>query len=351
MFFNDFASSSRPSSRSRLRRGGLILAVAALALTGCSASPAPAETAPDAEAGSTGEYTVSREMADGMGSDEADGVFPRTVTHYAGDTELDVAPERIAVVSTGQLDALLSLDVVPTAATRAEYSGLVPPYLLDAFPDDADALDAMADIGERTEPDFEAIAESDPDLILINSVRGADLYDSLSAIAPTVVTLGNGVNWKSDFLLIADALGREGDAQADLDGLHADADAFRETLPDEVPTVSFLQSTGDRTRIMGVPSFTGGLAEDLGLARPESQRFDDTSEEISAEQLELADADWIFYAGNGDGLSLIEDSALWPSLTAVGAGHVASVDLDPYFMNAGPVAARLVLDEITATIG
>ncbi|MFB2584587.1 hypothetical protein [Herbiconiux liukaitaii] len=85
--------------------------------------------------------------------------------------------------------------------------------------------------------------------------------------------------------------------------------------------------------------------------RATSQQVDDTSAEISAEQLELADADWIFYAGNGDGLSLIEDAALWPSLTAVDTGHTLLVDLDPYFMNAGPVAARLALDQITAEIG
>ncbi|QHC68436.1 ABC transporter substrate-binding protein [Rathayibacter sp. VKM Ac-2759] len=321
-------------------------AALALALAACSGTASGSETPPDAEAAATGDWTVSRVMADGMGSTEADGVFPRTVAHYAGSTVLESAPERIAVVSTGQLDALLSLDIVPAAATRAENSGLVPEYLADRI-DDASVI---ADIGERTEPDVEAIAQADPDLILINSVRGADLYESLSSIAPTVVTLGNGVNWKSDFLLIADALGREGDAQAVLDGLHADADAFAETLPDEAPTVSFLQSTGDRTRIMGVPSFTGGLAEDLGLARPASQQFDDTSQEISAEQLELADADWVFYAGQGDGLALIEDATLWPTLGAVEEGTAVEVELDPFFMNAGPLAARLVLDTVTAAL-
>ncbi|KQQ04284.1 iron ABC transporter substrate-binding protein [Rathayibacter sp. Leaf185] len=318
-----------------------------MALAACSGTASGASAPPDAEAAATtGEWTVSRVMADGMGAPEADGVFPRTVEHYSGSTVLETAPVRIAVVSTGQLDALLSLDVVPVAATRAETSGLVPEYLADRIDDPS----AIADIGERTEPDVEAVAQADPDLILINSVRGADLYASLSAIAPTVVTLGNGVNWKSDFLLLADALGREGDAQAVLDGLHADADAFAATLPAEAPTVSFLQSTGDRTRIMGVPSFTGGLAEDLGLARPESQRFDDTSQEISAEQLELADADWIFYAGQGDGLSLIEDATLWPTLSAVAAGTIEEVELDPFFMNAGPIAARLVLDTVARAV-
>lgn len=341
-----------PSFRTRFRPrrlGAVIGVTAVLALAGCAGSPAPASTV-DAEAGSAGEWVVARDLEPGMGSTEADGVFPRTVTHFEGVTEIPAAPTRIAVVSTGQLDALLALGEVPTAATRAENSGLVPQYLVDAFARDAAALSAMADIGQRTEPDLEALAQSAPDLILINSTRGAELYDALAAIAPTVVTKGNGVNWKSDFLLIADALGDEGAARGILDSLHADSASFAQTHPEGEPTVSFLQSTGDRTRIMGVPSFAGGIAEDLGLGRPASQQFDETSQEISAEQIDLADADRLFYAGTGQGLAFIEDAPLWPTLNAVADGHTVAVDFDPWFMNAGPVAARLVQDEIVRAI-
>ncbi|WP_036327520.1 iron-siderophore ABC transporter substrate-binding protein [Microbacterium sp. B19] len=341
-----------PSPRFRSRRR-LAVATASigalLALAGC-ASAAPAPVLPDAESGSTGQWVVARDLEPGMGSSEADGVFPRTVTHFSGTTDIPAAPQRIAVVSTGQLDAVLTLGHVPVAATRAENSGLVPQYLRDAFAADAAQLDAMADIGSRTEPDLEAIAQAAPDLILINSTRGTEVYDALSAIAPTVVTKGNGVNWKSDFLLIADALGQEGAARANLDALQADSAAFAATLPAEAPTVSFLQSTGDRTRIMGVPSFAGGLAEDLGLARPESQRFDETSQDISAEQIDLADADHVFYAGTGQGVQFIETAALWSTLTAVADGRTTAVDFDPWFMNAGPAAARLVQDEIVRAI-
>jgi len=342
-----------PSSRSRFgpRRATAALgAVALLALTGCSGSAAPASTV-DAEAGATGDWVVARDLEPGMGSSEADGVFPREVTHFGGVTDIPAAPTRIAVVSTGQLDALLALGTVPVAATRAENSGLVPQYLSDAFPGEASAFAGMADIGKRTEPDLEAIAQADPDLILINSTRGTELYDALSAIAPTVLTEGNGVNWKSDFLLIADALGDEGAARGILDSLHDDSAAFAETHPAGEPTVSFLQSTGDRTRIMGVPSFAGGIAEDLGLGRPASQQFDETSQDISAEQIDLADADRVFYAGIGEGLSFIEDAPLWPTLTAVADGHAIAVDYDPWYTNAGPVAARLVQDEIVRAVG
>ncbi|MCJ1708672.1 ABC transporter substrate-binding protein [Microbacterium sp. VKM Ac-2923] len=169
-------------------------------------------------------------------------------------------------------------------------------------------------------------------------------------MAPTVVTKGNGVNWKSDFLLIADALGDEGAARGILDSLQSDSAAFARTHPGEGSTVSFLQSTGDRTRIMGVPSFAGGVAEDLGLARPASQRFDETSQEISAEQIDLADADHVFYAGTGQGIAFIEDAPLWSTLGAVADGRAVVVDFDPWFMNAGPTAARLVQDEIVGVV-
>ncbi len=329
-----------------LRRALIAATAVALFASGCSTAAPPVASAPDAEAGALGEHVVSRTMGEGMGSDEPDGAFPRSVAHYAGRTAIDAAPERIAVVSTGQLDALLALGTVPVAATRAEASALVPAYLAEAFPEQAEALDGIEDIGERTEPSLEAIAASEPDLILINSVRGAELFDRLSAIAPTVVTLGNGVNWKSDFLLLADALGMEGDAQDVLDGLHRDADAFAAELGEPSPAVSFLQSTGERMRIMGLPSFTGGIAEDLGLDRPESQRFDETSQDLSPEQLQAADADWLFYAVEGDGSRALLEAPLWPSLEAVQSGRAVEVDLDPFFMNAGPVAARLVQDRI-----
>lgn len=88
-----------------------------------------------------------------MGSDQdTDGTFPRTVTHFEGRTTVEARPKRIAVLSTGQLDDLLSLGVVPTATTRADNAGLVPGYLADAFPTDKKRLAGMTDAGTRQAP-------------------------------------------------------------------------------------------------------------------------------------------------------------------------------------------------------
>src|SRR5690606_12950933 len=119
---------------------------------------------------------------------------------------------------------------------------------------------------------------------------------------------------------------------------------------DDAPSVSFVHSNGTRTRVMGISSFAGSIAEDLGLERPESQQIHATSEDISAELLDRADADWIFYSGQGDGIALIENAALWPTLEGVAAGRAVFVEYEPFYFNAGPSAARIVLETIADTI-
>ena len=42
--------------------------------------------------------------------------------------------------------------------------------------------------------------------------------------------------------------------------------------------------------------------------------------------------------------------ALWESLKAVGAGHAVKVDDDPFFLNAGPTAARVVREQIVKAV-
>lgn len=356
---------SRPPL-SRLSGTAVAFGFAAL-LVGCSSAPAtsPAASAvPTSAAGSSTSaspavavssvtdpqtsFAAPRAVPSGMGSGQADGVFPRTVTHFGGATTIPAAPQRVVVISTGQLDGLLTLGVVPVGSTRGTGAGLVPAYLTAAFPDRAEQLGQLADLGTRQEPNLEAVAAVKPDLILVNKAGAADYADQLAAIAPTVLTEGTGVNWKQDFLLLADALGRTQQAQGILDDFHATAAAH---AAGQVPSVSLVRTTSDRTRIFGVASFAGSIAQDAGFPRPDSQQFEKTSEDISAEQLDRADADWIFYGvqSGAEDQSVVENPT-WKTLTAVAADHVVPVDDDMWYLNAGPTAAATVLREmISAT--
>ncbi|UIX31191.1 ABC transporter substrate-binding protein [Streptomyces sp. GQFP] len=305
------------------------------------------------EGASEGPSAAPSALADGMGSDVGtDGTFPRTVTHFKGTTTLKTAPTRIAVLSTGQLDDLLSLGLVPAATTRADNAGLVPDYLADAFPQDKAELAAMTDAGTRQAPNLETLAAAKPDLILANDSLG-DLYPKLSKIAPTVVTAGNGINWKRDLLLVGEAVGKGEAAQEMVDDIAADA--AKQGTPLGSTTVSMVRFTPDRTRMFGVSSFTGSIAVDMGLGRPKSQQFRAISEDIGAESIDTADADWIFYsiqgdAGKTDAASVVA-GPLWKSMKAVTAGHAVKVDDDPWYLNAGPTAARLVVRQLAEHIG
>jgi iron complex transport system substrate-binding protein len=246
----------------------------------------------------------------------------------------------------------LTLGIVPTVTTRADNAGLVPGYLNDAFPAYKKQLSAMTDAGTRTAPNLETLAAAKPDLILINDSLG-DLYPKLSKIAPTVVTAGNGINWKRDLLLVGDAVGKGDKAQELLDGIVSDAATRGKRLGD--PAVSMVRFTPDRTRMFGVSSFTGSIAVDMGLSRPKSQQFKAISQDIGAESIDVADGDWIFYSVQGDAAKTDAGSVLagplWKSMKAVKAGHAVKVDDDPWYLNAGPTAARLVVRQLADTLG
>lgn len=299
---------------------------------------------------SNADYAAPR-FLEGTGSQEPDGVFPRVVTDEVGEVTIEAEPQRIVVIQTGQLDGALNLGVMPVGAARGLSLDVYGDYMLEAFPDLAGQIVEIADVGARQEPDIEAIAQLDPDLIFINAAAMEEAtYTAMQQIAPVVVTKGTGVNWKVDFLLMAHALGKAQEAQVLLDQYHADAEAVAERLGDAAPAVSFVHSNGTRTRVMGISSFAGSIAEDMGLDRPEAQAFYETSEDISPELLDIADADWIFYSGQGDGISLIEEAPLWPTLEGVAAGQAVFVEYEPFYFNAGPSAARIVLETIAETI-
>lgn len=284
-----------------------------------------------------------------MGSAQGDGVFPRTVTHFLGTTEIPAAPKRIVVLSSGQLDGLLSLGSVPVAATTAARSELVPAYLAKAFPEHSRALAGMVNLGTRIEPNLEAVIAARPDLILMNNMV-AELYPKLSRIAPTVAAQGTGIYWKRDLLMIGAALGRHQQASGVIGAFQRDAAALAGRIGDDA-TVSIVRFAPGRSRMFGTSSFPGSIAADIGLGRPPSQRFSRMSRDLSDEQVNKVNATWIFYSAMGrrdvkTGAQTVQTGELWRRLPAVHAGNAVQIDEDPWYYNSGPAAARVVLHDI-----
>ena len=194
----------------------------ALALAACGSSNTSGSSS--ASASATGKKVAPSTLPSGMGTTTVDGEFPRTVKHFRGETTIKSAPSKVVILSTGQLDGVLSLGIVPVGAATAGDADLVPTYLKTKFSDKSAELDKIAKVGKCTDPDVETIANLKPDLILMNNTNKKDeLYESLAKIAPTVVTEGTGVNWKQDVLLLAAALGTTEKAEKLMEEDHATA--------------------------------------------------------------------------------------------------------------------------------
>ncbi|MGY1740647.1 MULTISPECIES: ABC transporter substrate-binding protein [unclassified Blastococcus] len=316
--------------RGQGRRAGVLGAVlgTTLALAGCGG---------DAE-------------ADEEGAAAAD---VRQVEHALGTAEIEGTPERVVVLDTGELDAVLALGLTPVGAVRTDVSAELPGFVEDAGVDPAD----IGDVGTIAEPDLEAIAALEPDLVLSNVVRHEALYDQLSGIAPTVMAEHVGETWKENLLLAGEALGRTEQAEAllaEYEARAADVGAgFGDPAATEVSVARFIDATS--VRLYGTGSFIGTVLADVGFARPAVQQVDETFVAVGPEQVGQADGDLLFWSGYGDdGAGAAEQvvaGPLWQSLQAVQDGHAFAVDDDRWFLGLGPLGAGLVLDDLEELAG
>lgn len=275
----------------------------------------------------------------------ADTSFPRTVQHAMGSTEIAERPERVVVLDTGELDTALSLGITPVGAVTTAVSDGFLSYLAE------DAADVEV-VGTIAEPNLEAIAALQPDLILSNKTRHEAIYEELSQIAPTVFADRVGAVWKDNVRLDAEALGLEQEADELIGAYEADAAALGEDIGDPAgTTVSTMRFVEGAIRVYTAESFIGTVMADIGLDHLQLPTQDvATFAELSPEQVTEADAEIVLYSSYG----AVEDSGeagvvagpLWPRLGAVGEGRAHAVEDDVFYTGIGLRAATLQLEEL-----
>ncbi|WP_327151049.1 ABC transporter substrate-binding protein [Nocardia sp. NBC_01329] len=319
----------------------LAVAAAAALLTSCS-FPGDAATDTAQVADDNWRFGTADEATAKLGSDAAPGEFPRNVTHAMGTTEIPVEPQRVVVLDTGELDAVLSLGITPVGMVTTLGAAPVPTYL-------ADRVEGIETVGTIQEVNLEAIAELRPDLILGSRNRVEKLYPQLAEIAPTVLSIRPGYPWKENFLLVGEALGMENETSAALNS-YADAiDRLKSSVQGD-PTISVVRFMPDRLRLYANKSLLGVILQDAGLARPEKQNIDDLAVEISPENISDADGSVVFYSSYGapdtTGENAVVHGAGWKALSAVEDGKAFRVNDDIWFLGLGPTGAALIVDDL-----
>ncbi|MBO0656758.1 iron-siderophore ABC transporter substrate-binding protein [Streptomyces triculaminicus] len=337
-----------------LRRRGTAAAAlslaAALALTACGSSGDADDTAgKDGGAGSKSvaqggkDFGKAAEATAKLGTDAKPGQFPRTITHALGRTEIKAAPKRVVVLDVGELDNVVSLGIKPVGWAPSEGSQDIPEYLKKD-------VGEPKSVGTINNLNLEAVNELKPDLILGSKLRAEKNYKDLSKIAPTVFSIRPGFTWKENYLLNAAALDKTAEAKKQLEAYETKARKLGADLGAKKPTISMVRYLPQFTRLYARQSFIGTILEDAGLPRPKIQQADKLAVEISPENIDKADGDWIFTGVYGDPdktkRNAAEDNPLWKNLQAVKDGHAKPVKDETWYLGLGVTAANSVLDDL-----
>ncbi len=267
----------------------------------------------------------------------------RIIKHAMGETAVPISPQRVVVLDSGELDAAVALGVTPIGAFTLFEGDDFMSYLQDK-------LEGVQPVGTIGEPNLEAIAALKPDLILSNKTRHEDIYDKLSAIAPTVFAEAVGAVWKDSFKLYAEALGKQEQGEKVIADYNARLESFKQRMGDKLNTqVSVLRVVEDGVRIIQQRMYIGVILKDAGLARPPLQQADDRFQLVSFEQIPDMNGDVIFvsYFGKNDAAyQQLLAQPLWQANQAVAAGKAFPVNDDTWQTGLGFVSANLVIDDL-----
>lgn len=319
----------------RIRRiyAAAVAAAAAFALTACSSAAAPNESASPSQGAAAADLTL---------------------TTVDGERTLDAVPERVVVLDYASLDTLNAVgksDVVVGTATKS---------LPESLKNYAD----VESVGTLKEPDFEAIAELDPDLIII-SARLAEQAPQLEEIAPTVNLSSDSKNWLESVseraLDLAALFGEEAAAQERVDEITAVADELRGKAGEAGKTM-FVMSSGGKLSTYGPGGRYGFVFDDLGFESVDEAAAADEArhgKEISFEyigeknpaQLLVIDRDAAI-GREGQAAEQVLDNTIVNATDAAKNDRITYLDAASWYLVGGGLdTTKSMIDELSAAIG
>lgn len=281
--------------------------------------------------------------ADGSSKSATDESWkPVTVQHAFGETVIEKKPDRVATVDFANQEVPLALGIVPVGMSKMTWGD-----------DDGDGVqqwteDKLKELGAETPVlfdetdgyDFEAVAGTDPDVILAGySGLTEDDYKTLSEIAPVVAYPDDpwATEWRESIVQNATGLGMEAEGKelvADLEKTIADAAATRPELkgttgmfmthvdPADLSEINFYSAADTRSKYLNDLGME--IAPSIVEATGDSK---DYAGSISAERAdELADVDVIITYGGQELIDALEGDPVLSQLPAVKNKAIVNLD-------------------------
>ena len=257
---------------------------------------------------------------------EVKGTEVVTVQDENGTIEVSKNPERVVTFDYGTLDILDNMGVDVIGLPKKS----VPEYL-SKYKDDA-----YGDVGGLKEPDFEAINELNPDLIIISG-RQADMYDKFAEIATTVYLSVDGSDYLNDFSRNLDVLGKifgkEDFVKENLDNLTKQMDEVKAIAQEK--NVNALTTMVDEGSIsvFSDKSRFGLIYNQLGVTNKDD-KIEESShgQQVTFEYLVEQNPEYIFVI---DTAKALFDNDLMKSTDAYKNGKIVYLDSAAWYVVAG----------------
>ncbi len=211
------------------------------------------------------------------------GAFPITIEHALGETTIEAQPERVATVAWANHEVPLALGVVPVGMAKATWGDDDGDGVLPWVEEQLDELGAETPVlfDETDGIDFEAVADTEPDVILAAySGLTQEDYDTLARSrrsSPTPRSPGR-TSWRDMIRLNAAGIGHGRRGR----GAHREPRAGRSPTPSPSTRSSrarrrMFLPTSTPTDLSQIGFYTAhdtraGFFEDLGLPTPASRR-------------------------------------------------------------------------------
>ena len=166
--------------------------------------------------------------------------------------------------------------------------------------------DKYSDLGGLKEPDFEAINELNPDLIIISG-RQADMYDKFAEIATTVYLSVDGSDYLNDFSRNLDVLGKifgkEDFVKENLDNLTKQMDEVKAMAQKKnVNALTTMVSEGNLS-VFSDKSRFGLIYNQLGITnKDETIEESNHGQQVTFEYLAEQNPEYIFVVDKGSAI-------------------------------------------------
>ncbi|WP_062512982.1 siderophore ABC transporter substrate-binding protein [Halobacillus sp. KGW1] len=274
-----------------------------------------------------------------------------TIEHELGETTLEKNPEHVVVFDFGTLDTLDSLGVEVTGLPQMN----IPSYLSKFESSD------YKNAGGLKEPDFEAIYDMDPDLIIISG-RQADLYEDFKDIAPTIYVELDAENYMESFKGNVEMIGKIFDKEKEAEKQLLDVEENMKALQEKTAGIDgkglITLSNGGKVSAYGPGSRFGIIHDVFGVpAVDEDLDVSTHGQNVSYEYIAENNPDYLFVVDrdavvNGEAAAkqTIEND-LVKETTAFKEDQIVYLDPDIWYLSGGGLTSvQMMVDEIDSAV-